>query len=320
MNRMKCVSSILLSGVLSLALVGCNTGNQEQSQTVNTADTTESVVSGVSEQADNSVDEAYIKSMFTDEQINKEGIELNQLPADYHFVTMADLCAGRCTAGEKVYTVGLLYEDNGEFDITYQISQIFYSSIISSFANILLKNLSLSEKNRDKIYFNTSRQYGSLNFSEPIIACIFGEALGASGALKLAYSEVSNCDIAVTGTKALSYLKKYSDKKIENNYKQKCVETEESNKYVKVSGKIVKSDNNSYVFMIKNNKCNWYLDRHIYGIGERELTVGDIVTLYGYSRKTTNGWEPMHGDDYVSKEESIKTLYLNFQYIEYKRG
>lgn len=52
MNRMKCVSSILLSGVLSLTLVGCSTGNQEQSQTVNTADTTESVVSGVSEQAD----------------------------------------------------------------------------------------------------------------------------------------------------------------------------------------------------------------------------------------------------------------------------
>ena len=31
MNRMKCVSSILLSGVLSLTLVGCNTDNQEQS-------------------------------------------------------------------------------------------------------------------------------------------------------------------------------------------------------------------------------------------------------------------------------------------------
>lgn len=294
-KQMKCILSMLLTGVLLLTLVGCNTGNQEQSQTVNTADTTESVVSGVSKQADNSVDEAYIKSMFTDEQISKEGIELNQLPADYHFVTMADLCAGRCTAGEKVYTVGLLYED-GE-------SKEVYCGI-----------------NRDKIYFNTSRQYGSLNFSEPIIACIFGEALGDSGALKLAYSEVSNCDIAVTGTKALSYLKKYSDKKIENNYKQKCVETEESNKYVKVSGKIVKSDNNSYVLMIKNNKCNWYLDRHIYGIGERELTVGDIVTLYGYSRKTTNGWEPVHGDDYVSKEESIKTLYLNFQYIECERG
>ena len=294
MNRMKCVSSILLSGVLSLALVGCSTGNQEQSQTVNTADTMESVVSRVSEQVDNSVDEAYIKSMFTDEQINKEGIELNQLPADYHFVTMADLCAGRCTAGEKVYTVGLLYED-GEYKTVY------------------------CGVNRDKFYFNNNRQYGSLNFSEPIIACIFGEALGASGAPKLAYSEVSNCDIAVTGTKALSYLKKYSDKEIENNYKQKCVEIEESNKYVKVRGKIVKSDNNSYVFMIKNNKCNWYLDRHIYGIDERELTVGDIVTLYGYSRKTTNGWEPVHGDDYVSKEESIKTLYLNFQYIEYER-
>ena len=55
-------------------------------------------------------------------------------------------------------TMHKVYEDNGEFDITYQISQIFYSSIISSFANILLKNLSLSEKNiiklKDDIYLS----------------------------------------------------------------------------------------------------------------------------------------------------------------------
>ena len=55
-------------------------------------------------------------------------------------------------------TMHKVYEDNGEFDITYQISQILYSSIISSFANILLKNLSLSEKNiiklKDDIYLS----------------------------------------------------------------------------------------------------------------------------------------------------------------------
>ena len=38
-----------------------------------------------------------------------------------------------------------VYIDKGELDILYQIPQIFYSSIISSVANILLKNLSLSD-------------------------------------------------------------------------------------------------------------------------------------------------------------------------------
>ena len=42
-------------------------------------------------------------------------------------------------------TMHKVYEDKGVYDIIYQIPQIFYSSIISSFANILLKNLSLSE-------------------------------------------------------------------------------------------------------------------------------------------------------------------------------
>ena len=44
-------------------------------------------------------------------------------------------------------TMHKVYEDNGTFDIIYQLPQIFYSSIISNFANILLKNLSLSENN-----------------------------------------------------------------------------------------------------------------------------------------------------------------------------
>ena len=42
-------------------------------------------------------------------------------------------------------TMHKVYEDNGAFDIIYQIPQIFYSSVISSVANVLLKNLSLSE-------------------------------------------------------------------------------------------------------------------------------------------------------------------------------
>ena len=58
-------------------------------------------------------------------------------------------------------TMHKLYEDNGEFDILYQIPQIFYSSVISSVANILLKNLSLSEKNilelKSEIYYSISK-------------------------------------------------------------------------------------------------------------------------------------------------------------------
>ena len=44
-----------------------------------------------------------------------------------------------------------IYKNSGVFNIIYQIPQILYSSIISSIINILLKNLSLSEKNILKI-------------------------------------------------------------------------------------------------------------------------------------------------------------------------
>ena len=40
-----------------------------------------------------------------------------------------------------------VYKDNGVFDFIYQIPQILYSSIISAIINIILKQLSLSEKN-----------------------------------------------------------------------------------------------------------------------------------------------------------------------------
>ena len=39
-----------------------------------------------------------------------------------------------------------IYEDKGIFDFLFQIPQILYSSIISSVLNIILKNLSLSQK------------------------------------------------------------------------------------------------------------------------------------------------------------------------------
>ena len=44
-------------------------------------------------------------------------------------------------------TMNKITEDNGNFDILYQIPQILYSSIISAIINMLLKVLSLSEKN-----------------------------------------------------------------------------------------------------------------------------------------------------------------------------
>ena len=40
-----------------------------------------------------------------------------------------------------------IHEDNGNFNIIYQIPQILYSSVISAVINIKLKMLSLSEKN-----------------------------------------------------------------------------------------------------------------------------------------------------------------------------
>ena len=44
-------------------------------------------------------------------------------------------------------TMHKIHEDNGAFDIIYQIPQILYSSLISSIINMILKTLSLSEKN-----------------------------------------------------------------------------------------------------------------------------------------------------------------------------
>ena len=44
-------------------------------------------------------------------------------------------------------TMHKVYEDKGAYNILYQIPQILYSSVISSLINIILKQLSLSEKN-----------------------------------------------------------------------------------------------------------------------------------------------------------------------------
>ena len=44
-------------------------------------------------------------------------------------------------------TMHKIHEDNGKFNIIYQIPQILYSSIISAIINMILKQLSLSDKN-----------------------------------------------------------------------------------------------------------------------------------------------------------------------------
>ena len=58
-------------------------------------------------------------------------------------------------------TMHKVYEDNGEFDLIYQIPQIFYSSVISSLANVLFRALSLSESNilelKKEAYFDLSK-------------------------------------------------------------------------------------------------------------------------------------------------------------------
>ena len=42
-------------------------------------------------------------------------------------------------------TMHKIYEDNGNYNIIYQLSHIFYSSIVPAIINMLLKHLSLSE-------------------------------------------------------------------------------------------------------------------------------------------------------------------------------
>ena len=44
-------------------------------------------------------------------------------------------------------TMHKIHESNGAFDIIYQIPQILYSSVVSGIINMILKMLSLSEKN-----------------------------------------------------------------------------------------------------------------------------------------------------------------------------
>ena len=61
-------------------------------------------------------------------------------------------------------TLHRIYMDEGAFNFIYQIPQIIYSLLISSVINILIKYLSLSEKNIIK--FKQGKKLGDKNFEE----------------------------------------------------------------------------------------------------------------------------------------------------------
>jgi len=68
-------------------------------------------------------------------------------------------------------TMHKINEDHGNFNLLYQLQQIFYSSIVSAIINILLKQLSLSEKNI--LSLKREKKYNkALQFSKNIKKCL----------------------------------------------------------------------------------------------------------------------------------------------------
>ena len=63
-----------------------------------------------------------------------------------------------------------IYINNGNFDITFQLPQILYSTIITSFINIILKSLSLSENSILKIKNENEKEY--IKKSKEIEKCL----------------------------------------------------------------------------------------------------------------------------------------------------
>jgi hypothetical protein len=68
-------------------------------------------------------------------------------------------------------TMHKINEDNGNFNFLYQLPQIFYSSIVSAIINIILKQLSLSEKNI--LSLKREKNFNKiLNYSKGIKRCL----------------------------------------------------------------------------------------------------------------------------------------------------
>ena len=67
-------------------------------------------------------------------------------------------------------TMHNIYVNNGNFDIIFQLPQILYSTIITSFINVILKSLSLSENSILKIKNENEKEY--INKSKEIERCL----------------------------------------------------------------------------------------------------------------------------------------------------
>ena len=65
-----------------------------------------------------------------------------------------------------------IYKDNGAFNIAYQIPQILYSSFVTTIINMILKNLSLSERDMLKIKQQKDVKI-TVELSKYIKRCIF---------------------------------------------------------------------------------------------------------------------------------------------------
>ena len=63
-----------------------------------------------------------------------------------------------------------IYVNNGNFNIIFQLPQILYSTIITSFINVILKSLSLSENSILKIKNANEKEY--LKKSKEIERCL----------------------------------------------------------------------------------------------------------------------------------------------------
>ena len=71
-----------------------------------------------------------------------------------------------------------VYKDNGSYDIIYQIPQILYSSLVSTVINMILKELSLSEKDilkikEETVMSNVIKKSKSIKHCLKIKYCIF---------------------------------------------------------------------------------------------------------------------------------------------------
>ena len=68
-------------------------------------------------------------------------------------------------------TMHKINEDNGNFNLLYQLPQIFYSSVVSAIINMILKQLSLSEKNI--LALKGGKNYNkTLQYSKSIKRCL----------------------------------------------------------------------------------------------------------------------------------------------------